>query len=103
MEKSQDVFGKVISVYTQEEAIEDGVLVPVGRCGHYSVIFTSNLFHDGYEDKEARITLIERGVKMLNDPDPEDTSDMRLRVIERDKIWVILDGNGITFMQPSDY
>ena len=103
MEKSDDMFGNVISSYTQEEAVSDGVLVPVGRCGQTKVVFTANLFHDGYKVKEARVNLIERGLKMLNEPDAEDSDYMKLRVIDKGKIWVILDGNGITFMKPSDY
>jgi hypothetical protein len=47
--------------------------------------------------------LVERGIKLLKEPDPEDTDYMKLRVIEKDFIWVILDGNGLTFMRPEDY
>ena len=94
---------EVISTYTLEQAIEDGVLVRVGLCGKYPVIFTSNLFSEGYEDKGKRMTLVNKGLEMLKVPDPEDTEYMRLRVIEKDKIWVIADGQAITFMKPSDY
>lgn len=103
MRTSQDVFGNVISVYTQDEAISDGVLISVGTCGHNRVVFTSNLFNDGYEDSDARMRLIAKGLKMLNEHNPDDTDFMRLRVIEEGRIWVIHDGNGLTFMKPEDY
>lgn len=94
---------EIIYSYTQEQAIEDGILVKVGACGKVPVIFTTNLFYDGYEDREKRVELVKKGLEMLKQPDKEDTDYMKLRVIEKDKIWVILDGNGITFLKPEDY
>jgi len=95
----------VISTYTLEQAIDDGVLVKVGQCGRYSVIFTANLFYDGYEDKDKRGELINRGLTMLKLPDPEDSEFMRLRVLEKDRIWVIFDTQGeiLTWLRPEDY
>lgn len=104
MDKNNNDEPEVIYAYTREQAIEDGVLVPVGTAGNQSVVFTSNLFADGYEDKEKRIALVNRGIEMLKKPDPEDTPYMKLRVIERDKIWVIWHaGEGVTFLKPEDY
>ena len=95
---------EVIYTYTREQAIEDGVLVPVGHIGNQSVVFTSNLFADGYEDEQKRKELVNRGLTMLRQPDPEDSDYMKLRVIEKDKIWVIWHaGEGFTFMRPEDY
>ena len=95
---------EVIYTYTREQAIEDGVLVPVGHIGNQSVVFTSNLFADGYEDEQKRKELVNRGLEMLRQSDPEDTDYMKLRVIEKDKIWVIWHaGEGFTFMKPEDY
>ena len=94
---------EVIYTYSREQAIEDGVLVSVGSVGNQSVVFTTNLFKDGYEDKDKRIALVNRGLDMLKQPDPEDTPYMHLRVIEKDKIWVIWNGEGFTFMKPEDY
>lgn len=93
----------IISVYTQEQALEDGILVKVGMIGKLPVIFTSNLFAEGYEDKEKRMSLIKQGLEMLNKHDDEDTEYMKLRVIEKDRIWVILNAEGFTFMKPEDY
>ena len=101
----QDLFGNVISIYTQEQAIEDGILVHVGQLTTgQKVVFTTNLFETGgYEDQVKRIDLVQQGISLLQNLDPEDTDHMKLRVIEKDRIWVIADGNGLTFMRPEDY
>ncbi|OGS23237.1 MAG: hypothetical protein A2252_09130 [Elusimicrobia bacterium RIFOXYA2_FULL_39_19] len=94
----------IISAYTLEQAISDGILVKVGQCGRYAVIFTANLFYDGgYEDKDKRMILVQKGIEMLKQSGPEDSDCMRLRVVEKDKIWVIADGQAVTFMRPEDY
>src|SRR5512139_3632952 len=99
----------IISEYTMDQAIEDGILIEVGEVQREDgtkirVVFTRTLFEEGgYEDKAKRVTLVTRGMELLKKPDPEDTDYMRLRVIEKEKIWVIHDGNGITFMKPEDY
>ena len=112
--KEESLFNKenVIYEYTQEQAIEDGILVAVGRCGRQRIIFTTNLFSDySFKDKEGkeRVNLdqlkrtIKKGLSMLKEPDKEDTSYMRLRVIEKKRIWVIWNAEGFTFMKPEDY
>ena len=94
----------IISTYTQKQAIEDGILVKVGSCGDLPVIFTANLFQDGYEDEIKCMVLVSQGLSLLNLPDKEDTPYMKLRVIEKDRIWVIANaGEGITFLRPEDY
>lgn len=66
---------------------------------------TRSLLDEGkYEDAERRKQLIERGFGLLHLPDEEDKfSDRKLRVIEKDSIWVIEDGAAVTFLRPSDY
>ena len=96
-------FDAVISEYTQEQAIADGVLVDVGLIGDEKVVFTGNLFADGYEDTEKRKALVELGIQKIQEPDKEDSDYMQLRVLEKDRIWLIRDGNGFTFMRPEDY
>ena len=98
------VFGEVISSYSQDQAIEDGVLVFVGYAGRERVVFTRTLFDEGYEDEMLRKTLVKRGLSLLREDDPEDSPTMRLRVIESDKLWVIWNsGEGVTFLKPEDY
>ena len=95
---------EVIFAYTQAQAIEDGVLIVVGYCGKEKVVFTRTLFYDGYEDVEKRKALVMRGLELLKVPDAEDSEYMKLRVIEKDKLWVIWSaGEGFVFMKPEDY
>lgn len=112
--KEESLFNKedVIYEYTQEQAIDDGVLVVVGRCNNQKVIFTTNLFSDyTCEDKDGVDAVdieklkrtIEKGLSMLKKRDKEDTEYMRLRVIEKNRIWVIWNAEGFTFMKPEDY
>jgi hypothetical protein len=99
----------IISEYTMNQGIEDGILVEVGEIqrdggSKITVVFIQTLFEEGgYEDKTKRVALVTRGIELLKNSDPEDTEYMRLRVIEKGKIWVIHDGNGITFLKPEDY
>jgi hypothetical protein len=104
MEDDDDFWGPVISEYTAKDAVEDGIFVEVGSMGKHPVYFTTNLFESGeYQDYEKRVNLVKRGLEMLNKEDPEDSDYMRLRVIEKDEIWVVYNGEGITFMKPEDY
>jgi len=106
---TQDEAGKedeewpIISKYTAEDAVHDGVFLHVGNVSQEKVYITSNLFSEGYEDDNRRIELVNKGLEMLRKPDPEDTDYMWLRVIEKDRIWVVRNGEGYTFMKPEDY
>jgi hypothetical protein len=93
----------IISKYTMDDALSDGVFVLVGRLDDIRIVFTSNLFGEGYKDFNKRNELVKKGLKMLEQPDDEDTNYMKLRVIEKNKIWLIANGEGITFMKPEDY
>ena len=98
------VFGEVVSRYSQDQAIEDGTLVFVGYAGRERVVFTRTLFSEGYEEETLRQALVERGLELLRKDDPEDSPTMRLRVIEKDKLWVIWNSmEGVTFLKPEDY
>jgi len=101
--KIEEIFGPPISTYTQEQAVDDGFLIDTGDLTTgQRVFFTSKLFDEGYRDCLKRIPLVNRGLEMLKIPDAEDSQEMKLRVIEPD-IWVVADGNGLTFMRPDDY
>lgn len=103
-EEDHPIFGKVISSYSQDEAIEDGSLVFVGHIGKERVVFTRSLFDQGYEDESKRKAFIEKGLELICREDPEDSPEMRLRVIEKGKTWVIWHvGEGFTFLKPEDY
>lgn len=100
----------IISVYTREDAIRDGVLVrlDVRASGEpLDICFTANLWavYGADDIHRLRTTLIMAGLTRLNQPDPEDLPGVRkLRVIVEDRIWVVWDTDGaITFMRPEDY
>ena len=97
-----EVYGEPISVYTKEQAIQDGILIKVGYLSNNNlpVIFTTNLFSDVKEHYKEIIT---KGLQLLNKKDPEDDDNYKLRVIEKNRIWVIANSEGITFMKPEDY
>jgi len=98
------IFGEFIFSYTQDEAIEDGTLVHVGNIGSQRVVFSRSLFDQGFVDECKRKALIEQGLELLCWRDPEDSPSMRLRVIEKNKIWVIWNiGEGFIFLTPGDY
>src|ERR1051326_2755336 len=99
----EDIFGPVISSFSAEDAVKDGVFMKVGRLGFIIFYLTSNLYNEGYEDSEKLEELLRKGIEMLAVNDNEDTNTMKLRVIQKNKIWVTLTGDGITFMKPGDY
>jgi len=97
-----EVYGEPISVYTLQNALDDGMLVKVGKLTNLNipVVFTSNLFtevKDNYRD------IITKGLELLNKKDKEDDNNYKLRVIEKNRIWVIANSEGVTFMKPEDY
>jgi len=98
-----DLFGEPIHVYTRRQAIRDGVLVSVGEAHlgdeRIGICFTAALLAERPTVEHCR-DLIRQGFAMLNTPDPEDDGYRKLRVVEKDKVWVIWDGDGITFLRP---
>lgn len=99
----EELFGPVIYSYTTEQAVEDGVLVHAGSVGQHQVYFTRTLWDAGYSDLQERIDLVNRGIELLRQPDPEDSKYMKLRVIEKDKLWVIAEPGKLTYLKPDDY
>jgi hypothetical protein len=106
----EELFGPVIFSYTTEQAVEDGVLVPVGMyhlgdsAEQWPVYFTATLMAEGYqEDAQKRADLVYRGIRLLMTPDPEDSPTMHLRVIEPDEAWVIAEPGKLTYLRPEDY
>jgi hypothetical protein len=103
-EQEDDTFGQVISKYTARDAVEDGIFVEVGSAGDAPIYFTTNLFESGgYRERQKRADLVMTGIELLKKPDPKDSDYIHLRVIEEGQIWVVYNGEGITFMRPEDY
>jgi len=99
---SIEVYGEPISVYTLQNALDDGMLVKVGKLANLNipVVFTSNLFADV---KDHYHEIISKGLELLNKKNEEDDDNYKLRVIEKGLIWVIANSEGVTFMKPEDY
>jgi len=78
------------------------MLVQVGKLANLNipVVFTSNLFT---EVKDHYQEIITKGLELLNKKDEEDDDNYKLRVIEKNRIWVIANSEGVTFMKPEDY
>ena len=102
MSDVQEFFGEVISRYTLEQALADGILVKTGHLqpSGLPVVFTSNLFEDV---KDHYKDIIAKGLELLSKPDAEDSPYMKLRVIEKGRIWAVANTEGVTFMKPEDY
>jgi type I site-specific restriction endonuclease len=94
------VFGEPISIYTQQQAINDGFLIKVGKISNLPVVFTSNLFE---EVKDHYQEIIQQGLTLLNQPNFEDDKYSKMRIIKPNQIWVIANAEGVTFMKPEDY
>ncbi|MDD3159980.1 MAG: hypothetical protein PHQ98_03365 [Candidatus ainarchaeum sp.] len=97
-----EVYGEPISIYTLQNALDDGILIKVGKLtnSNIPIIFTSNLFN---EVKNNYKKIITQGLKLLNKKNKEDDDCYKLRVIEKNRIWVISNNEGVTFMKPEDY
>ncbi len=53
----RELFGEPIYKYTAEDAVRDGVFVPVGRVGRAPVYFTASLYFDGYENEPEQMRI----------------------------------------------
>jgi hypothetical protein len=104
--------GKVIRIYayTRKQAVEDGVLVELGKIGRVPVYATSNCFRRaGLDNPLQRHGVIMEALAALCKPGPEDTPERRLRVLHEglaadyDCLWVILEEDTLTILFPEDY
>jgi hypothetical protein len=75
----------------------------IGKVANYPIYITTNLFQEGYKDKNKLQSFIKKGIGLLSKRDKEDTDYLHSRVIEKGKMWVCLTGEGIAFMKPEDY
>ena len=99
------LFNNNISYCNKGKDIEDYILVEVGSLTTgEKILFTRILFEsDGNEDHDRRLQLVNRGLSLLKEPDPDDTSYMMVRVVEQNRIWVAIYGNYLTFLRPEEY
>jgi len=104
-----EVFGTVISVYSLEQAIEDGVLVEVFKnrweqlSGGKPIVATSHLFSqvslaglleiwNEYVDWKKNIM-----------PTLPEEDQLFATTMNSDKVWLLEDDQAFTMMYPEDY
>jgi hypothetical protein len=93
-----EFFGEPISIYTREQAIEDGVLMNCGAFNGRSVVLTANLIAS--LDKHELVSAFAEGLRKglaLEEP------DLVSFMIGETKVWVDFVGNDLTIMLPEDY
>lgn len=91
-------FGEPISVYTTEQAIEDGVLFDAGRIFNRSVVVTANLIHT-LTKPEIIAALIAGLFRASHNQEP----DIVGYTIGDHKLFVDDNGETITVMLAEDY
>jgi len=88
----------IISIYTREDAINDGIIFNAGRIANREVDLTTNLIAklDKYKLARAIVEGLE-SARHLSKP------DMKEIEVNSKKIWVDDNGSVITLMLPEDY
>lgn len=97
------MFGPVISVYTVDEAIEDGIFLHAGSFNGYRVVITSNLLHT--LEKETAGAVIVRALEIARRRVEEYVSDLVKVPVGQTVAWVdiAVETRVITIMLPEDY
>ena len=104
-----EVFGKVVSVYSLQRAIADGVLVEVFKnrwqqlSGGKPIVATAHLFN---EVSLAALQEIWNEFVHWNKyikPTLPEEEQMFVTSMNTEKIWLIEDGQAFTMMYPDDY
>ncbi len=88
----------IISIYTRQDAINDGIIFNAGRIANREVDITTNLIAklDKYELAKAIVKGLELA-RYFRKP------DMKEIEVNGKKIWVDDNGSVITLMLPEDY
>ena len=88
----------IISVYTRDDAIKDGMIFNAGRIANRDVDLTVDLMKklDKYELAKAIVMALE-AVRSFRQP------DMKEIEINGKRVWVDDNGGVITLMLPEDY
>ena len=97
---------ELIHAYTRQDAISDGVLVPyrfIHNRRKLDACFSSGLYEKYKAYPSSLRWIVQRGMQLLAQYDPQDDDIRKLRVILENQIWIIVDPDGITFLQPEDY
>jgi hypothetical protein len=95
---------EIIDVYTDEQAIEDGVIIPV-KFGSITRI-TRAVFDDfdkGGFDAPRFYSFMNEAVKILEGQMKAKKDWFYSAVIEQQKYFFVENGSGFTLMKPEDY
>ena len=91
-------YGDIISVYTKEQGIADGVLFEAGVIDNRNIVFTTNLI--AKFEKEALLVAAFKGLAAcLGMSRP----DLVIIYVDDDKLYADFNGQDITIMLPEDY
>ena len=104
-----EIFGKVVSVYSLERAIKDGVLVEVFKnrwkelSGGKPIVATAHLFNQVslaglFEIWNEYVAWRKNVVPTLPEED-----QMFVTTMNGEKVWLIEDGDAFTMLYPEDY
>ena len=96
---------ELIHADTRQDAISDGVLVPYTFTHNHRKLdacFSAGLYEKYQNDPKSLSWIARRGIKLLQQYDLEDDVVCKRRVIVKGQIWVIEDGDGITFLTPQE-
>jgi len=104
-----EVFGKVVSVYSLEQAIKDGVLVEVFKnrwkelSGGKPIVATAHLFN-----QISLAGLLEIWNEYVNwrkniMPTLPEEDQMFVTTMNGEKVWLIEDGDAFTMLYSEDY
>ena len=105
----EEEFGEVISEYSLEQAIEDGVLVEVFKdrwqelSGGKPIVATSHLFSQ--VSLAALLDIWNEYVEWRTHvmPTLPEADQMFVTTMNSEKVWLLEDGDAFTMMYPEDY
>ena len=104
----------VISVYTNDQAVDDGLKVKIANRTYITTNLARQLFPDYEEDFQGLLTLVQDEIlKHYNagvfaypaDTDPHKEADRYFAYyrVGSIKVWAIVDGDGLHLISPEDY
>lgn len=96
---------EVISVYTDEQAVEDGVLIPVlfGEISRITNTVMSDFEINGKVNAEHFFSFMKKASAELEEQQKKRDDWFYSVTIEGSKYFLVDNGSGFTLMKPQDY
>jgi len=94
--ESDKLFGEPISVYSKEQAVEDGILADFGKIENIGIVFTTNLIQS--LKKTEPLALLRKGLALKFE-----RPDLKVIYFNGKKVYIDWNGRDLTFMLPEDY